>query len=159
MISARLATASDISELLRVINAAYRVEDFFVHGDRVNMVDLERRIGGTTGVFLVLDATDAPGQLIGAVYVELRGARGYFGMLSVDPARQREGTARKLIGAAEAYCRAGECDTLEIDVVDLRQELPAFYARFGFVMGETFPFPEPDKLRAPAKLVRWTKPL
>ncbi len=44
-------------------------------------------------------------------------------------------------------------------MVNLREELPAFYTRFGFRLGESIPFPEPEKLRIPAHLVRWTKSL
>lgn len=155
----RVATKDDIPELIRVINAAYRAEDFFINGDRTNAADLMHRIEGTTGDFLVLDDPLDAGLLLGAVYVELRGARGYFGMLSVDPARQGEGVARLLVEGTEAYCAAHGCDSMEIDVVNLRDELPAFYRRFGYVIGEDHPFPEPAKLSRPAHLVRWTKSL
>jgi len=43
--------------------------------------------------------------------------------------------------------------------VNLRTELPAFYAKFGFhPVGET-PFPRPAKLRQPVHLVLMSKPL
>ncbi|MES2306289.1 MAG: GNAT family N-acetyltransferase [Gemmatimonadota bacterium] len=155
----RIATLADIPELIRVINAAYRAEDFFINGDRTNAADLSARIEGTTGDFLVLDDPLHAELLLGAVYVELRKTRGYFGMLSVDPARQGEGIARVLVEGSERYCAANGCDAMEIDVVNLREELPAFYSRFGYTVGGNLPFPDPGKLSRPAHLVRWTKEL
>lgn len=155
----RVATQEDIPELNRVINAAYRVEDFFIHGDRTNAAELSQLIDGAIGDFLVLDDPQHPQIMLGAAYVELRGTRGYFGMLSVDPERQGEGIARILLEGTEAYCSANGCTSMEIDVVNLRDELPTFYARFGYSVAEEHPFPEPGKLRIPAHLVRWTKSL
>jgi len=43
--------------------------------------------------------------------------------------------------------------------VNLREELPAFYAANGFVPVSTEPFPEQRKLRRDAHMVRMTKPL
>lgn len=155
----RIATRDDIPELIRVVNAAYRAEDFFINGDRTNATDLAARIDGSTGDFLVIDDPLDADALLGAVYVELRGEFGYFGMLSVDPARQGEGIARVLVEGTEAYCAANGCSAMEIDVVNLREELPAFYTRFGYTVDVARPFPEPQKLSRPAHLVRWTKRL
>ncbi|MEO5800493.1 MAG: GNAT family N-acetyltransferase [Gemmatimonadales bacterium] len=155
----RVATLADIPELARVINAAYRAEDFFINGDRTNAADLAQRIEGESGGFFVLDDPQRADVLLGAVYVELRGTRGYFGMLSVDPARHGEGIARMLIEGTERYCAANGCEAMELDVVNLREELPGFYSRFGYTVGEEYPFPDPAKLSRPAHLVRWSKAL
>ena len=154
----RLANRDDIPALVRLINAAYRVEDFFIQGDRTTERDIQARLEAPHAAFLVIDGP-APGGLAGAVYVEIRGHRGYFGLLSVDPVRQGQGLGRALVHAAEAHCRAAGCQALDIDVVNLRRELPAFYARFGFSPTGTTPFPAPDKLRQEAHLVLMTKPL
>jgi GNAT superfamily N-acetyltransferase len=154
----RLACAADVAALVRLINAAYRVEDFFVHGDRTGEADVRAHLDTRGGCFLVLDG-EAPGELAGAVYVEVRGDRGYFGMLSVDPGRQRQGLGRLLAAAAEAHCRTAGCQVLDIDVIDLRRELPAFYAALGFEPAGVGPFPDPDKLRRPAHVVVMSKRL
>jgi ribosomal protein S18 acetylase RimI-like enzyme len=154
----RLASDQDAPALARVINLAYRVEDFFVDGDRTDEADVRRRMAKPNAAFLVLDGAEA-GELAAAVFVEIRHGRGYFGMLSVDPSQQQHGLGRKLIAAVEDRCREAGCTFLDIEVVNLREELPAFYRRFGFTpIGET-PFTDPAKLRRPAHLVVMTKPL
>jgi GNAT superfamily N-acetyltransferase len=154
----RLATQRDVAALARLINAAYRVEDFFINGDRTDERDVRARLEAPGAAFLVID-TPAGGGLAGAVYVEVREKRGYFGLLSVDPARQKQGLGRALVDAVEAHCRAAGCRVLDIDVVNLRHELPAFYSALGFVPAGTAPFPDPAKLTRPAHLVMMTKPL
>ncbi len=153
-----MATQGDIAALVRLINAAYRVEDFFINGDRTNERDVRARIEAPGAAFLVIDGPAGTG-LAGAVYVEIRGSRGYFGLLSVDPARQKQGLGRALVDAVTSHCRAAGCRVLDIDVVNLRQELPAFYEALGFVPAGTAPFPDPSKLTRPAHLVMMTKPL
>ena len=148
----------DAPALVRVINLAYRVEDFFVAGDRTDEADVRRRMAKPHAAFLVLDGPDSDG-LAAAVYVEIRGSRGYFGMLSVDPAQQQRGLGRAMIAAVEDRCRAAGCRFLDIEVVNLRDELPPFYDRFGFKPTGEAPFTDPAILRRPAHLVVMTKPL
>ena len=158
----RPATADDAPAIVRVVNRAYRVEDFFVTGDRTTGDDVRARMATPGGCFLVVDDDAAgadPGALAAAVYVKLRGTRGYLGMLAVDPERQRRGLGRALVAAAEARCRAAGCRFLDIDVVNVRRELPAFYASLGFAPYDLAPFPEPARLRREAWVVLMTKPL
>lgn len=154
----RDATVDDADELVRVINLAYRVEDFFIHGDRTDRGDVLARLSRPGAGFLVTEA-GAPGRLAAAVYLELRGTIGYFGLLSVDPAAQRRGHARRLIAAVEARCAAHGCTSVEIDVVDLRTELPPFYAALGYRPAGTAPFKDAHKLKRPATMVVMRKPL
>lgn len=154
----RLATHADLPALARVINDAYKVEEFFLNAARTSEADLRTKLESPASVFLVLDGR-APGTLAGAVHVELRGERGYFGLLAVDPARQGEGLARVLIEAVEAHCRRAGCRALDIDVVNLRTELPAFYAKFGLLPVSTAPFPAHEKLMRPVHLIVMSKPL
>ncbi len=158
----RVATAEDVPALVALINRAYRVEEPFIAGPRTGEDDVRRRLAKADACFLVIDG-DGPdaraGAPAGAVYVELRGARGYLGMLSVDPDRQHRGLGRALVAAVEARCRAAGCRFLDLDVVSLRRELPPFYARLGFAAYDTAPFPEPARLRREACLVLMTKPL
>lgn len=154
----RDANVDDAEELVRVINLAYRVEDFFIHGDRTDRDDVLARLARPDAGFLVIDA-EAPGRLAAAVYLEPRGTAGYFGLLSVDPAAQRRGHARRLIAAVEARCAAHGCTTVEIDVVDLRTELPPFYAALGYRRAGTAPFKDAHKLKRPASMVVMRKDL
>ena len=153
-----MAAARDVLALVRVINLAYRVEDFFIDGDRTYEDDVAKYLARPDGAFLVVDG-QAPGDLAAAVFVEVGGDRGYFGMLSVNPSYQHQGLGRTLIEAVEHRCRTAGCTAVDIEVVDLREELPAFYSRLGFVPCGQAPFPDPHKLRRPAHLILMTKRL
>jgi GNAT superfamily N-acetyltransferase len=108
------------------------------------------------GAFLV--ARDAVGDIAGCVFVDVRDSRGYFGLLSVDPSRQHLGIGRSLVDAAEARARAAGCVAMDIRVVNLRAELPAFYQRLGYAEIGVETANEPRALR-PFHFVRMSKAL
>ena len=152
---AGIATPEQADAVAALVTLAYRVEDFLVDGDRTNPDEVRERM--THGAFLTL--ADASGALAGCVYVEIRGGgtRGYFGMLSVHPARQGQGLARRLVVAAEDHARAAGCTHMDLHVLSQRQELPAFYHHLGYADTGTLPFDEPTKL--PCHIQVMTKPL
>ena len=154
----RYATQADIPELVRVINLAYRVEDFFIDGNRTNAEDVKQRMESPGACFIVIDSPSDE-TLAAAVWVEVHGWRGHFAVLSVDPAFQGKGLARVLITAVEDHCRMAGCDALDLEVVDLRVELPPFYAKFGFKPSGTAQFTDTGKLRRQAHLKLMTKAL
>ena len=94
----RVADASDIPEIVRVINAAYRVEDFFVRGNRTDENDIRARMAAGNS-FLVIEEGET---LVGAVAVDIANGRGHFAMLSVDPHHQGRGIGRELIHRTHA---------------------------------------------------------
>jgi GNAT superfamily N-acetyltransferase len=131
----RTALSSDAEALTRLINAAFRVEQPFIEGDRTNPDGVRAYM--EKGKFLL--AEHAAG-LAGCVYVELRGDRGYLGLLGVDPSRQGTGLGRKLMDAAEDYfCEAG-CVAVDLRIVSARTALLAFYRHLGYVETGTAPF-------------------
>jgi len=152
----RRATPDDIPAIVRVINAAYEVERAFIDGERTDAGEIAAHLAGD--VILVLEEDAA---VTGCVLVKPHGARGYFGLLSVDPARQGGGRARRLIEAAEAHCRAAGCTVMDLYVVNLREELIPFYRRFGYVEGETIPWTSgaTERLKRPAHFIRFSKDL
>jgi GNAT superfamily N-acetyltransferase len=154
----RYATTDDIPEIVRIINSAFRVEDFFIDGDRTNATDIAARMAEPDVRFLVVDAPES-GTLAATVLMDIHGDRGHFAMLSVDPPYQGKGLSRLLMNAVEDQCREAGCKALDIEIVNLREELPAFYAANGFAPVSTLPFPDERKLRRDAHLVRMTKPL
>lgn len=157
-VAVRVATPADVSEIVRVTNAAYRVEDFFIDGDRTWAADVAEKIGNPECGFLVVDVSSNNG-LAASVYVERRGDRMYFGMLSVAPSHQKTGLGGVLVNAVDSYARQAGCTAVEIDVVNLREELPAFYARLGFKATGTAPFLKGHKLKQRIHLILMSKDL
>ena len=152
----RTATVHDASDLARVINDAFIVEAFFKIGDRTN-ADQIVELMNSGGEFLLLESL--PGTLCGCVYLKCYGERAYFGMLSIDPARQGRGLGRQLIDAVEERARARGCRFMDIHIVNLREELPAYYRRFGYVEQGTLPFSDPDRASRPCHFIVMSQPL
>jgi ribosomal protein S18 acetylase RimI-like enzyme len=151
----REAQAEDAAAVAALIMLAFRVEEFFVDGDRTSADAVRARM--QQGAFLLVEDVDR--VLAGCVYVETRGDRGYFGMLSIDPERQGQGLGRQLVATAEKRCRAAGCREMEIEVVNLRTELPPFYRRLGYTETGTRPFNQPDRAKRACHFVVMTKPL
>ncbi|HMV33325.1 MAG TPA: GNAT family N-acetyltransferase, partial [Gemmatimonadales bacterium] len=110
------------------------------------------------GAFLVVDHGE-PGRLAAAVHVEAREGCAHFGMLAVDPALHGRGLARRLLTAVEAHGRAAGCTVVELEVFDVRSELPPFYASLGYRPVGTRAFRAPELLTAPAQLIVMQKAL
>lgn len=152
----RDATVADLAPLLELINRAFELEREFIDGDRLD--DAGLRDLRLTGDFVL---AHRGGALVAAVYVAVRGERGYFGLLSVAPTQKGRGLGRALVAAAEARCRAQGCVAMDLKVVDLRRELPPFYERLGYRVTGTLPFPadEAHRLKQPAHFITMSRPL
>ena len=124
--------------LARLINAAFRAERPYME----------------KGKFLL--AEDSAG-LAGCVYVELRGDRGYLGLLGVDPPRQGAGLGRQLMDAAENYFREAGCRAIDLRIVSARTPLPAFYRHLGYVETGTAPFSQEVPAKVPCHYILMSK--
>ena len=151
----RTAGPDDVPELARLINAAFVIERFFKRGDRTTVEEVREL--AQRGEFLILDGPQ--GSALGCVYCTRHGDDGYFGMLSIDPAHQGRGLGRLLIDAVESRCRAAGCPRMKIHIVNLREELPPFYRRLGYVETGTLPFPTPEEATRPCHFIVMTKAL
>jgi predicted N-acetyltransferase YhbS len=162
----RLAESADAAAITTVINAAFRqTEDSFVDRDRIDLEDVLMHL--ETGKFLV---AEREGIVAGCVYVEPKSKsesevansqfpRAYLGLLAVDPAHQQSGLGSLLMKAAEDYCRGLGCRFMDISVVNLREDLPDYYHRRGYVQTGTAPFPAEIPTRLPCYFIKMSKPL
>ena len=150
----RRAADHEAEALMRLINLAFRVEKFFIETDRISLPQVREYLD--KGVFLIAEEES---RLAGCIYVELRGERGYFGLLSVEPSRQRSGLGRRLITAAEEFCRSAGSRFMDMCIVNLRQELPAYYAKLGYSETGTSPFPADVETKLPCHFIEMSKAL
>ena len=124
----RIATPADRPRLIPLINSAFAIETF-LEGTRTD----DERLAAMMQTGEILLAEDASGRLLASIYTELRGNRGYLGMLAVDPGHQRAGIGQRMLAASEDHFRAYGCEAIDITVLSLRPELLPIYRRMGFV--------------------------
>lgn len=141
--SIRPATAADSDRLIPHINAAFARAEPFMGGPRT---DPERLSAAMTKGAILL-AEDGGGALVASIYTEVRGERGYIGMLAVAPGRQRGGVGRQMMHAAEDYLRAHGCKAADLTVLSIRTELPPVYRSYGYEETGIEPFVYPHPLK------------
>lgn len=132
----RTATQADLPSLLKLVNSAFAVERFFKNQDRLNAGDLEAHF--RSGAFLL---TEDAGTITGCVYVTRHGDRAYFGLLAIDPSRQKTGIGSRLIAAAEEFARETGARFMDLRFINLREELPPIYEKLGYRVTGTAPYP------------------
>jgi GNAT superfamily N-acetyltransferase len=152
----REARLDDTAAVEALVNAAFVVEKGrFKEIDRLSREETLEHFA--SGKFLL--AEDESGVLLACVYVARKDDVGYFGMLSVDPARQRSGLGRRMAAEAEQWCRQCGCSVMELDVVDLRTELRPIYERMGYRAVGLRPPPKPERFTKPVQFLRMRKSL
>jgi N-acetylglutamate synthase-like GNAT family acetyltransferase len=154
MISIRDAEVSDAEAIARLVNSAFQVEQFFIERDRTNPEVVRGLM--TKGKFLLAEDEQA---IVGGVYVELRGDRGYFGMLSIEPSRQSMGVGHRLVDAAEKYFRDSRCRWSDLMIVNVRTELQTLYRRWGYMETGTAPYDDPAPTKLPVHFILMSKAL
>ncbi|HEY1808366.1 MAG TPA: GNAT family N-acetyltransferase [Acidobacteriaceae bacterium] len=152
----RFALESDLPAITSLVNRAFEVESFFKTDDRLNSERTAEYF--RQGRFLLAEDR---GALIGCVYVELRGDRGYLGLLSVAPSAQKTGLGRRLTAAAEEFAREVGAHAMDLAVVNLRTELLPIYEKLGYAVSGEDPIPEEMARRVsqPCHFIRMSKPL
>jgi GNAT superfamily N-acetyltransferase len=151
----RVATRADLPQIVDLVNVAFRLaEGFFVDGDRTNPAQIEAMF--ETGTFLLADVS---GELAACVYLELRGERAYFGLLSVDPDHQRQGAGREMVDEVERRAKDAGCGVMDILTVNVRPELVPLYSKMGYAESGTAPFPANVRTKMPCHFVRMSKDL
>ena len=147
----RNAVAADIPAIVALVESAYRgevsragwtTEADFLDGQRIDDEGVAADIG-KTGSVIVLAEQD--GQLLACCHLENTGEVCYFGMFSVAPHLQGDGIGKQLMQEAERVALAWQCTAMEMTVIDIRDELIAFYERRGYARtGIKKPFPYGD---------------
>ena len=154
-IHTRLANSGDAEKITALINLAFKgAENFFVEGDRIDLNGVLELL--QKGEFVIAESR---GVMAGCVYIEPRGDRTYLGLLSVEPPRQQSGLGSLLMMAAEERCRARGDRFIDMLIVNLREELPGFYKKHGYVETGTSPFPENVETKLPCHFINMSKEL
>lgn len=149
----RAAREGDTDAIVSLVNDAYRVEAFFVGGNRTGADEVRDLI--RTGQCHVVEVADV---VVACVQVAVADGRGYFGTLAVKPSAQGRGLGRRLITFAEDSARRAGCAAMDIKVVNLRTDLIRFYEALGYVVTGAEPYVHRPVLQ-PCHFVLMTKSL
>jgi ribosomal protein S18 acetylase RimI-like enzyme len=152
------ASPNDIPRLVTIINGVYRGEaskagwtteaDLIAGEIRTDEDDLAQLMAQPSTTFLKVIHETA--GIVGTVFLDKRGDRLYLGMLSVDIAWQAAGIGRRMLRAAEALAVSLGCRSVFMQVIPMRDELMAWYARNGYLpTGERKPFDGDPKFGVP----------
>ncbi|MFG2874260.1 GNAT family N-acetyltransferase [Streptomyces sp. NPDC048337] len=152
-LSFRSAVEADVTELVALVESAYRGESSrggwtteadYLEGQRTDADGVREVINTPDSVLLVVERA---GELVACCQLEHRGDHAYFGMFAVRPGLQGGGLGKEIL--AEAERRAQETwgvKEMRMTVVNVREELIAYYVRRGYRRtGELSPFPYGDE--------------
>jgi ribosomal protein S18 acetylase RimI-like enzyme len=151
-LSFRDATIADIPALISLVTSAYRgdasragwtTEADFLDGNRIDADALRHDIGRIRSRVVLAERA---GALLACAHVAEDENAGYFGMFSVDPGLQGSGIGKALMAECERIAREDwRLPAMRMTVIDIRDELIAFYERRGYRRtGIHKPFPYGD---------------
>ncbi|TNJ33996.1 GNAT family N-acetyltransferase [Arenimonas terrae] len=151
-LSFRAATPADVDPIVALVESAYRgdasragwtTEADFLDGRRTGRDDVLAQIARPQSVVLL---ADREGELLACAHVAVEDGAGYFGMFSVVPGLQGGGIGKQVLAEAERIAREdfGQA-AMRMTVIDIRDELIAYYERRGYHRTGIFkPFPYGD---------------
>ena len=148
----RVATPADVDAIVALVESAYRgdasrqgwtTEADFLDGQRTDPAGVAALLGKEESRVLL---AEREGALLACCHVEKQDDVGYFGMFSVAPRLQGGGVGGALLAEAERIARTSWfCQRMEMTVIDIRDELIAWYERRGYARtGVKKPFPYGD---------------
>ena len=152
-LSFRAATPADVDAVVALVESAYRgepsragwtTEADFLDGRRTGADDVLAQIARPRSVVLL---AERGGALLACAHVAVEDGAGYFGMFSVVPGLQGGGIGKQVLAEAERIAREdfGQA-VMRMTVIDIRDELIAFYERRGYRRtGKFKPFPYGDE--------------
>lgn len=153
----RAATAADIEAVAALTESAYRGDASRAGWTtEADLLDGQRTDAGEVAALIARDdvcllLAERDGKLLASCVLErLSGTHagdGYFGMFSVRPEAQGAGTGRAMLAEAERIAReVWHCKAMRMTVIDVRDELIAWYARRGYRrtgVYKSFPYGDP----------------
>ncbi len=148
----RAATAADIPAIVDLVTSAYRgdasrvgwtTEADFLDGNRIDPVVLQHDMQRPRSRVVL---AERDGTLLACAHVAEEGEHGYFGMFSVVPGLQNGGIGKLLLAECERIARdEWTLPDMQMTVIDIRDELIAFYERRGYRRTGVYkPFPHGD---------------
>ncbi|KRG68000.1 GNAT family N-acetyltransferase [Pseudoxanthomonas dokdonensis] len=157
----RTATLDDIPALIELVTSSYRgdasrqgwtTEADLLDGQRIDADGLAHDIQRPDSLILLGcagDGQDPAGaqQILACAHLAIEDGAGYFGMFSVRPGQQGNGIGKQMMIEAERIvARQWQLPSVRMTVIDVRDELIAFYQRRGYVRtGIKKPFPYGDE--------------
>lgn len=149
----RPATLADIDALVVLVTSAYRgdaskqgwtTEADMLDGQRIDPAVLRKDIERERSLIII---AEREAQLLACAHVAEENGAGYFGMFSVQPGLQGGGVGKLLLAETERIARdEWRLPAMRMTVIDIRDELIAFYERRGYRRtGITKPFPYGDE--------------
>src|SRR5688572_3923965 len=148
----RAANTADTDRIIALVESAYRgdasragwtTEADFLDGRRTGPDDIEAILARPRSTLLL---AEADGELVACAHVAEEDGAGYFGMFSVSPGLQGGGVGKQVLAEAERIAfEQWACPSMRMTVIDIRDELIAFYERRGYARtGIKKPFPYGD---------------
>jgi ribosomal protein S18 acetylase RimI-like enzyme len=148
----RPATPADVDAIVALVESAYRgdvskqgwtTEADLLGGRRTGADDVGACIGRERSRIVLAEHN---GALLACAHVAEEDGAGYFGMFSVRPELQGGGIGKQVLDEAERIVREEwGLPAMRMTVIDVREELIAFYERRGYRRtGITKPFPYGD---------------
>ncbi|WP_133479186.1 GNAT family N-acetyltransferase [Cognatilysobacter segetis] len=149
----RPATHDDVDAIVALVESAYRgdasragwtTEADLLDGRRTGADDVQSCIDRARSVILLAERDD---ELVGCAHVAEEDGGGYFGMFSIRPTLQGAGLGKQLLQRAERLVFDDwGLPIMRMTVIDVRDELIAFYERRGYRRtGILKPFPYGDE--------------
>ena len=149
----RAATTADIPALVELVTSAYRgdasragwtTEADLLDGPRIDPDVLRQDLQRKRSRIVV---AEHDGALQACAHVAEEDGTGYFGMFAVRPGLQGAGLGKQLLAEAERVARQEwRLPSMRMTVIDVREELIAFYQRRGYARtGVKKPFPYGDE--------------
>lgn len=150
----RFGRPDDTAQLVPLINVAFLPEQIAIEGDRINAEKLH--LFFENGRFLVIESAEG---LAGCVYAEVRGSRGYIGLLALRPELKGRGLGRVLMSHAEEYLGGAGCEAADLRTISARTDLVPMYRHLGYREMGTAAMPPEIPLRIPCHFIIMSKQL